>query len=463
MQEPNEKTQYAESPYRWVIVLTYSLVILPISINFFAFIPIASTIKRVYGVNDFMINSIPFIFAACFLIFNFPSAVSLQNYGLRRTLTAAAWLQVVGAGIIYFIDHSFWFALGGELLVAMGQPMILNAMAKVSVTWFSAKNRTFMTGVFSLIFQIGLLAESYLSSALVNEDEMDPFEVKRQINGQLLVHVVFTLTAAVVATIFYKEKPEIPPSPLALQQRDELKQGLRRLMKNKNFLLLLIGFSCTMGCCLEQMTIVAYYLSAYHVKATNAGTICAILNFTEMVGCLVCSWLCGKFRKFKIFLLGVTGASIIFYVGWLYSMQNTNLHGLVVLMTFLLGLFIAANFGSGLEWGCELAYPVSEELVAGIMNCSCNIIVLLMVPSISWFNGKQEDGLFGVNAILIGALVIGIVAFLPVKESPNGTTLNNKADQETVSHSYEKIIQSPHVLCVDTCLLYTSASPRDQA
>lgn len=186
--------------------------------------------------------------------------------GLRLSVLLAAAGQFIGAVIrCYPPFYNWWIS---TLLVCCGQalsglvaPIPLSGGVLLSATWFPSNQRTISTAIImgsasiggALSFIIGpLLIEDVAQSIrkhhygryiLTPQEEAMYFN---QING------LFILEAGLMGILFlgiyfhFPDKPPKPPSRSSITERANFKDGLSKLLRNRNFLLLatLYGVSC---------------------------------------------------------------------------------------------------------------------------------------------------------------------------------------------------------------------------
>lgn len=91
--------------------------------------------------------SITLIPALVFPVVNFFAVYVIEKQGLRSSLIYGVCLQSVGFWLKQFVNHQFNFVIAGQVLLAIGQPIIMNLAVKVSFAWFARKERVFATSV----------------------------------------------------------------------------------------------------------------------------------------------------------------------------------------------------------------------------------------------------------------------------------------------------------------------------
>jgi fucose permease len=67
---------------------------------------------------------------------NFPCVYVIETYGLRWGVIAGIVSTAVGLWIRCLINVNFYTVLVGQIIIAMGQPLLYNAPGKVTTNWF---------------------------------------------------------------------------------------------------------------------------------------------------------------------------------------------------------------------------------------------------------------------------------------------------------------------------------------
>lgn len=109
-----------------------------------AVIPIAHKIATVYDLSSTYANA---PITASFLVYsfsNFPANFIIDSMGLRVSFLIGSGFYCVGIFLFTLINKGFFFVLIGAILIAMGQPFIVNCPAKVATFWFLSKNVNFL-------------------------------------------------------------------------------------------------------------------------------------------------------------------------------------------------------------------------------------------------------------------------------------------------------------------------------
>jgi fucose permease len=107
-------------------------------------IPIAAKLADVYELSDTYVNIPVTISFLVYSITNFPANHIMDTKGLRFSFLIGSGLYMAGAGCYTLINKAYFFAVVGAVLVALGQPFIINCPAKVATYWFFDNNVNFL-------------------------------------------------------------------------------------------------------------------------------------------------------------------------------------------------------------------------------------------------------------------------------------------------------------------------------
>ena len=105
-----------------------------------------------------------------YLPMNQPAVIALDRKGLRFGVCIGILMTTVGLWMKAMVNLSFWWVVAGQTIIAMGQPFLLNACAKLSANWFPKKERLRATAVGANAFLAGISAGMFLPSLFVDEE-----------------------------------------------------------------------------------------------------------------------------------------------------------------------------------------------------------------------------------------------------------------------------------------------------
>lgn len=179
-----------------------------------------------------------------FILLTIPFTWFLHRYGLRVVGVGGAWMLAVGCGIRVFVPYVpqahtwIWVMHIGHILIGLvGLPVMLMP-SKISAVWFPANQRNFATAITTNAEGFG----SGLGFILIS------FLTQRYgIRTMLYVQAEIALFVAILATIYFPSGPPTPPSFTATEERTSFVEALKKLVVNRNFLLLSLSGGILLG------------------------------------------------------------------------------------------------------------------------------------------------------------------------------------------------------------------------
>ena len=124
-------------------------------------------------------------FMALYLPMNFPCVYVVEKFGLRWGVIGGILSTVLGFWIRCFINQSFYFALIGQIIVALGQPLLYNSPAKVTTNWFPQSERPMATmvgaqmnifGIFMGFLVPGFFVDKYHDISQLTDETKELYE-----------------------------------------------------------------------------------------------------------------------------------------------------------------------------------------------------------------------------------------------------------------------------------------------
>jgi predicted MFS family arabinose efflux permease len=149
---------------RWSVIATYALVGAANQMLWLTFTPITTPSAHHYGVSSDDIGWLAEIFPLLYVLLAVPAA-SLLDRWFRPTLAIGAMLTAVG-GVVRLGGDTFAWALAGQVLIAVAQPLILNAVTGLASGYLSARSRPAGIAIGSAGIFLGMLLSLALGSAI---------------------------------------------------------------------------------------------------------------------------------------------------------------------------------------------------------------------------------------------------------------------------------------------------------
>ncbi|MBD3195285.1 MAG: MFS transporter [Candidatus Lokiarchaeota archaeon] len=384
--------------YRWVVLLLFFFVNAVIQILWISYAPVTSQAQIYYNVGDallidlfsltFMIAYIPITFLASYLI---------DKYDFRVGASIGALIMGVFGFLRFLAGRDFFLALIFQLLIAIGQPFLLNSVTKLSANWFPETEKTTATGISLLSTYIGVALGSVLSPLLITGNDLTPM---------LLTFGILSLVSAFLFVVFAKDRPPTPPTSTEIEEKVFMFDGIKQLFSNKYFLVLFAVFFVGLGVFNTMETYTGKIIS----NSEQAGLLGMIIIVGGVFGTMIMSILSDKLNKRKsLMIISLLITSISLFV---FSFMVDVVILLVLGFFFGFGLLGASPIA--LEYAVDATKPVPEASSNGILMMSGQIggIIFIVAFEDLTLNGSYFPALI-IQAILL--LICTILAFF-IKE-----------------------------------------------
>ncbi|XP_041053621.1 solute carrier family 49 member A3 isoform X2 [Carcharodon carcharias] len=204
----------------------------------------------------------------------------------------------------------------------------------------------------------------------------------------MVVYAVPAVIACLLTTVGIRNKvPPTPPSVGAANSTSEpFFTGMKMLLKNKAYLILMICFGGGVGVFTSFSALLQQIVCVRGYSNTFAGLCGALFIVFGILGAFVFGLYVDKTKKFmettKINFCLTAFASIAFA---LVSRMRDQPYGLAVVCS-LFGLLGFSIYPVGMELGVECSYPVGEATSAGLIFVSGQLqgaLFILLLPALA--------------------------------------------------------------------------------
>jgi len=181
---------------RWGVVLAYAALGAVTQVLWLTFAPITTATAAHYGVGEGAVGWLAEIFPLLYVVLAVPAGMALDRR-LVPVLRAGAALTAGGA-LLRLAGDAFAWALAGQVLVAVAQPFVLNAVTKVASEYVAPAARPAAIALGTGGTFAGLLAGLVLGPALGSASDLRPL---------LLTEAALALAAAAGLWIALRTRP----------------------------------------------------------------------------------------------------------------------------------------------------------------------------------------------------------------------------------------------------------------
>ncbi|KAH7969928.1 hypothetical protein HPB52_022639 [Rhipicephalus sanguineus] len=368
---------------------------------------VSNIVEQYYHAGSTAVSWTAMVFYAAYVTMALPCAWILENYGLRITILCGACFSAIGSCIkLFSVDPDrFAYVLIGQAFPALATAFTAAVPARLASAWFKYEEISKATSVGILGVQLG--------SALgfvVPPHVLHKADVQGSLSSLCMGVAIASCLAFLVVIAFFEDKPVHPPSFSEMlnrygHKRTTFGEDMRTLMKDRNFIFLLLSYGINTGSYYSISTTLNPVITNYFPgEAKFAG----ILGLCMIVSGLLGSWVGGvvvdKTQMFK----GVTLATYVLTTMALLLHTFVLLersHSLTLIACVILGFFLTGYMSLGVELAAEITYPLNEALPASVLSMSAQGTGLVLTHIFEIV--RVQFGTVAANLVLTGMLVLG--------------------------------------------------------
>ena len=426
--------------YRFIIVIIFFFLNFINGVHWVTFASCAAKFGKFYHLNHYMVDAFSLLFMLLYPFGCIPEAYLIDNVSMQIGLTISAICLIIGAGLKIFINTSIVFAYIGQFLTAIFQPAILNSPGKIAATWFNEKKRTLVTSICCVSNTIGIMFGYIFHVFFIEENTVNPKIWKDSFQFYLIIEFIITFILCLLFMVLMRNKPKFPPSYSQQNYKIlSLKEGLRSLKGDKNFIKVLISLTCIVGFINIFGTIFNSYMALYKIKDSTATYIAATANFVGIIAALLVGSIIDKSKKYKFAMIICNIISLCTFIVTLILMETINQKYLSIISficyTFIIG-FSVPIYTSGMDFVCEITYPVGESISEGVIMTFNQIMGIIGILICDSFRLYLKQYKFLTNLFCIFLFIISCVSLLLVNPE---LKRNNKERKNPINNKNEII------------------------
>lgn len=255
---------------RWPVIAAYAFLGSANQMLWLTFTPITTPAARHFGVSENDIGWLSEIFPLLYVLLAVPAA-SLLDRWFRPSLAVGALLTALG-GLLRLGGPTFAWALAGQLLIAIAQPLVLNAVTGLASAYLSPSSRPAGIAIGSAGIFLGMLCSLTLGSALGGD----------HIHALLVINCIYGMVsaAALLLILAIGKHPQVSGDVTGVHGMRTVWQDrcIRRLAA-----VAFIGF----GFFVAFTTWFQALLKPAHISASTAGWILVATVLAGVVGSAV--------------------------------------------------------------------------------------------------------------------------------------------------------------------------------
>ncbi|XP_049541795.1 feline leukemia virus subgroup C receptor-related protein 2 [Anopheles darlingi] len=405
---------------RWLVLALFVMYSASNALQWIQYSIIANIVQRYYNITSTWVDWTSMIFMILYIPLIFPASWILDKMGLRIAAIAGVLGTCLGAWVKCFSvsPELFWVGFIGQSIVAASQVFILSLPAKVAAVWFGPDQVSSACSIGVFGNQLGI-AVGFLVPPMLVENHDDISLIGDDLRLMFYIVAGFTSVLVVLVIFFFKAAPPTPPSaaqeatktPNPLQSSPFL-HSIKRLMLNRNYVLLLISYGMNVGVFYAISTLLnQIVLTHYPGHEVDAGRIGVCIVFAGMLGSVACGIVLDKTHRFKETTLAVYVFTMIGM--WIYTFTLSVGHIAVVYVTSsLLGFFMTGYLPVGFEFAAELTYPEPEGTSTGLLNAAAQVFGITFTMLYSELLNTSGDIVANVTMavmLLVGSVVTAVI------------------------------------------------------
>lgn len=391
--------------YRWFVLLVFMFIAGMTQLLWITFAPITGSAAQFFNTSDLSVGLLSMCFMVVYMLVFFPAAWVIDTYGFRVAVGIGALLTAIFALTRGIFASNYWIVFASQIGIAIGQPFIIGSITKVAARWFPINERATAAGLGTLALYIGILVAMILTPCLT---------VKYGIQGMLVIYGIVTVAAAITFVVFAREKPPTPPCPPGQEARVLMFDGLKRMLRQKDFISLLVIFFIGLGIFNSVSTWIENIVRPRGFSISQAGMLGGLMLIGGIVGAVVMPLLSDKYRKRKAFML----VSLIGLTPGLVGMTFFTSYVPLLCAGFVFGFFLLSAGPIGFQYGAEMTYPAPEGTSNNLLLVMGQISGIVFIFGMDLLKTPGTGSMTASLLMLIGLTIISIILCTRLKESP---------------------------------------------
>jgi MFS family permease len=349
-----------------------------------------------------MIGLLSMVFMIVYILVVLPAAWAIDTWGFRAAVGLGAVLSAVFALLRGLFATNYTIVLLAQVGIAVGQPLVIGAITKIAARWFPVRERATASGVGTLALYLGPLAAMLLSPYLY---------LRIGMSRMLLLYGVATVAAAAFFLLVAREHP---PTPAGRDERVLMFDGLKSMLRQRDFLFLLVMFFVGLGLFNSVSTWVEDIIRPRGFTISQAGALGGLMLVGGIVGAIIIPLVSDKTRRRKPFIV----MALVGLIPGLLGMTYATGAGLLLLSGFAFGFFLLSAGPIGFQYAAEITHPAPEgtsnSLLLLMGQVSGVAFIMAMDALKDPATGAMTTSLLVLTALVVAAAVLATL----VRESP---------------------------------------------
>jgi sugar phosphate permease len=389
------------SGYRWVMLVIFMLAIAVNQLLWISFAPITGDAAAFYGVSDLAIGLLSLVFMVVFIIVSIPASWVIDTCGIRVGVGIGAVLTGVFGLLRGLLAADYTWVLVSQIGIAVGQPFVLNAIAKIAGRWFPMGERATAAGLASLAIYAGIFAGVAVTPLIV---------LRSSIQTALLTYGAISAAVGVLFLLLARERP---PTPVGPEERSLVLDGLKAIFRNRNFVILLVLFLIGLGVFNAVTTWIENVVAPRGFSIDQAGLVGGLMVIGGIVGALVIPPLSDKLHRRVPFILLALAGAIPGLIGITFATE----YWLLLASAFVLGVFLLSSGPLGFQYAAETTFPAPEGTSNGMLLLAGQVSGIVFILGMDAMKAPLTGSMTWPLVILAGLMTLALLLATRLKEA----------------------------------------------
>jgi len=398
--------------YRWIVLLAFILIAGMTQVLWITFAPITSLSAQHFHTSNLNIGLLSMSFMIVYILLVIPAAWAIDTWGFKTAVSIGALLTgVFGLMRGVFADR-FGLVFAAQVGLAIGQPLVIGATTKLAACWFPPRERATATGLGTLALYLGPLTAMIITA---------PLAARHGIQGMLIIYGIAAAVAAVLFLVFARSKPATPACPPELEARALMFDGLKSMLRRKDFILLLVIFFIGLGMFNAVSTWIEDIVRPRGFTPAQAGLLGGVMLIAGVVGAVALPIWSDAVRRRKPFVI----AALIGLLPGLIGMTFAPSYWLLLVSGAVFGFFLLSAGPIGFQFGAEMTLPAPEGTSNSLLLVAGQVSGIVFIFTMDALKSKTSGSMTLPLLGLAGLTLLSVILAGLLRESPiRGTSAN---------------------------------------
>lgn len=380
---------------RWAVLGAFALLVTATQVLWLTFAPITPEAHHALGVSEGAIGDLAVVNPLVFVVLAIPAG-RLMDRRFTFALAAGAAFTAAGALLRVIDPSSYGLILAGQVVMSVGQPLVLNGTTKLAARYFPPTERTAAIAVASAAQFVGILFAALTGTGLMSSGGL---------SRVLVVHAVIATVAALAVLVALRV-----PATYAVEATGAAPTGWLRQdpLMWRLAALLFVGVGV--------FNAVATWLDSILDDLGHpdvAGNLIALMTVAGIAGAAVLPAVAARRNLRREVLLATTSVTVLTFLA------IAVFHGVLItgILLAIEGFVLLAGLPIALDWSELESGPDRAGTATGFLLLAGNMGGVVLVLVVQAVIGNPYLALVTMSVIAVPGIVVA--ARLPRQVRPH--------------------------------------------